>query len=115
MAFHAEIQTDTDGVIRRWSEGVEELIGYPATVALGKWVDFIIPEHLRTAHWSGFHRAMKEPEIKDLAADMPVLCSDGEVRQFAGRLLVLTDGIGTAIGALAIFRSEGTTGFDPFD
>jgi len=55
-----------------------------------------------------------KPTIKDLAADLPVLCADGEVRHFAGRLLVLSDGLGTAIGALAIYASAGTTGVQPF-
>jgi hypothetical protein len=38
---------------------------------------------------------------------LPVLCAHGELRTFAGRLIVLTDGLGTAIGAPAIFT------FDP--
>ena len=84
------IETDTAGVIQRWNDGAEELFGHPAAVALGRKVDFIVPGHLRDAHWTGFHRAMNEPKIKDLAADLPVLCADGEVRHFAGRLLVLS-------------------------
>jgi PAS domain S-box-containing protein len=108
------IETDTAGVIQRWNDGAEELFGHPAAVALGRKVDFIVPWHLRDAHWTGFHRAMNEPKIKDLAADLPVLCADGEVRHFAGRLLVLSDGLGTALGALAIYASEGATGVHPF-
>ncbi len=115
MAFHAVIETDTDGIIRRWDSGAAELFGHPATLALGKSVDFIIPEHLRDAHWAGFRRAMREPKIKDLAADLPVLCADGKIRPFPGRLLVLSDGLGRAIGALVICASEGTTNLHPFD
>ncbi len=114
MTLHAVIQTDTDGRIQSWNAGAEEMFGYPAAMALGSLVDLIVPEHLRDAHWVGFHRAMTEPKIKDLAADMPVLCSDGQVREFAGRLLVLSDALGTAIGALAIYASDGTTGNHPF-
>lgn len=114
MAFHAVIETDTAGIILRWNEGAEQLFGHSADVALGGPVDFMIPEHLRDAHWAGFHRAMREPKIRDLAADLPVLCADGEVRHFAGRLLVLSDGLGTAIGALAVYASAGTTGVLPF-
>lgn len=111
---HAVIETDTDGVIQRWNGGAEEMFGHSAAVAIGLRVDFIVPEHLRDAHWAGFHRAMKEPKVKDLRADLPVLCADQEVRHFAGRLLVLSDGLGTAIGALAIYAREGTTGVRPF-
>ncbi len=57
---------------------------------------------------------MKEPKVKDLAADLPVLCSDGQIRHFAGRLLVLRDGLGTAIGASAIYAPIGSTGLRPF-
>ncbi len=90
------------------------MFGHSAAAALGRPVDFIVPGHLREAHWAGFRRAMKEPKVKDLAADMPVLCADGETREFAGRLLVLSDGLGTAIGAMAIYVDEGTTGMHPF-
>jgi hypothetical protein len=57
---------------------------------------------------------MSPPAIKDLAADLPVLCVDGEIRDLAGRLLALSDGLGTAIGAIAIIRAQGTTGVHPF-
>lgn len=57
---------------------------------------------------------MKDPKVKDLAADLPVRCADGEVRSFAGRLLVLSDGLGVAIGAIAVHSGGGTTGIRPF-
>jgi PAS domain S-box-containing protein len=114
MATRAMIETDTEGVIHRWDGGAERLFGYSAVEALGRPVDLIVPEHLRVAHWAGFHRAMHAPVVKNLAADLPVLCADGELRTFAGRLLVLSDGLGTAIGALAIFTDEGSTGNRPF-
>jgi hypothetical protein len=57
---------------------------------------------------------MRNPQIKDMAADLPVLCADGEVRSFAGRLLALSDGLGVALGALAIYSRTGTTGVRPF-
>jgi PAS domain S-box-containing protein len=114
LATRAVIETDTQGVIRRWDAGAAILFGYTADEALDRPVDLIIPEHLRAAHWAGFHRAMREPVVKNLAADLPVLCADGEVRQLAGRLLVLSDGLGTALGALAIFTDQGSTGNRPF-
>jgi PAS domain S-box-containing protein len=114
VATRAVIETDTEGVIHRWDPGAESLFGYAADEALDRPVDLIVPEHLRAAHWAGFHRAMREPIVKNLTADLPVLCADGEVRTFAGRLLVLSDGLGTAIGALAIFTDGGSTGNRPF-
>ena len=38
----------------------------------------------------------------------------GELRVFAGRLLSLSDGLGVAIGALAIYSRTGSTGLRPF-
>lgn len=115
VADHAVIVADVDGVITYWNSGAEELLGYQATDALGRHLDMVIPEHLRQAHWSGFHRAMLHPQVKDLAADLPVLCADGQVRSFPGRLLVLSDGLGVALGAMAIYAPSGTTGRRPFE
>ena len=114
MDQHAVIAADVEGVITWWSAGAEEMFGYPAVEVVGRRVDLIIPEHLREAHWQGFGRAMRNPRIKDMAADLPVLCADGEVRSFAGRLLALSDGLGVALGALAIYSRTGTTGLRPF-
>jgi PAS domain S-box-containing protein len=111
---HAVIVTDTEGTITHWSEGAEELFGYRAADTLGRPVDLIVPEHLREAHWAGFHRAMSNPQVKDMAADLPVRCADGQTRAFPGRLLALSDGLGVALGAMAIYAPEGTTGLRPF-
>ena len=114
MAEHAVVVADVNGVITQWSSGAEELFGYAATDVVGRRVDLLIPAHLREAHWRGFERAMRHPQIKDMAADLPVLCADGEVRTFPGRLLALSDGLGVALGALAIYSRDGTTGVRPF-
>jgi hypothetical protein len=60
------------------------------------------------------HRAMAQPQAKDMAADLPVQCADGQVRAFPGRLLVLSDGMGVALGAIGIYAPTGTTGRRPF-
>jgi len=114
MEDHAVIVADIEGVITQWNAGAEELFGYSATVAVGERVDLVIPEHLREAHWRGFHRAMRDPQVKDMAADLPVLCADGQVRSFPGRLLALSDALGVALGAMAIYSRTGTTGVRPF-
>ena len=111
---HAIVRTDTTGRITHWDEGAEQLFGHTSVAAVGQPVDLIIPEHLRDAHWNGFRRAMERPEIKNMAADLPVLCADGAVRWFAGRLLALSDGLGTAVGAIAVYTDDGSTGVRPF-
>jgi PAS domain S-box-containing protein len=110
----AVVIADTDGVITHWNAGSERLFGHPAERALGSRLDLLVPERLRAAHWAGFARAMREPQVKDLAADLPVLCADGQEREFAGRLLVLCDGLGVAFGAMAVYTDAGSTGVHPF-
>ena len=110
----AIITTDADGGIVGWDAGAEVLFGHRAADVLGSPVDIIIPEHLREAHWAGFHRAMRSPVVRDMAADLPVLCADGNIWPFAGRLLVLSDALGNAIGAMAIYTDAGSTGVRPF-
>ncbi|MBM7788973.1 PAS domain S-box-containing protein [Tenggerimyces flavus] len=90
------------------------MFGYAAEEAVGQKVDLLVPERWREAHWAGFRRAMGEPVIRDLAADLPVRCADGSERFFAGRLLVLTDGLGASIGAMAIYTDADETGVRPF-
>ncbi|MGB5951201.1 MAG: PAS domain S-box protein [Ornithinimicrobium sp.] len=114
MEAHAVVVVDTEGIITSWNDGAAVLFGHDARSAIGRPVDMIVPEHLRDAHWAGFRRAMAAPKIKDMAADLPVLCADGEVREFPGRLLALSDGLGSAIGAIAIYRADGSTGVRPF-
>src|SRR5258708_36410241 len=111
---HAIVVVDTDGHITRWSPGAAALFGHSAADALGQSLDLIVPSVLRARHWAGFRRAMQAPQVKDLAADIPVLCADGQVKQFAGRLLVLSDGLGAALGAMGIFAATGTTGIKAF-
>jgi PAS domain S-box-containing protein len=111
---HAVVVANADGTITWWSPGAEVLSGHSSEAAVGQNLDLIVPEVLRARHWTGFQRAMQAPQVKDLAADIPVLCADGQVREFSGRLLVLSDGLGVALGAMAIFAAAGTTGFKPF-
>jgi PAS domain-containing protein len=114
MTDHAIVVADADGTITWWSPGAEVLFGHSAAAAIGQSLDLIVPDALRARHWAGFHRAMDAPQVKDLAADMPVLCADRQVKEFAGRLLVLSDGLGVALGAMGIFAADGTTGIRPF-
>jgi PAS domain S-box-containing protein len=114
VTSHAIVVADADGIITWWSPGAELLFGHNASAAVGQKLDLIVPEVLRPRHWAGFQRAMQAPKVKDLAADIPVLCADGQVKEFAGRLLVVSDGLGAALGAIAIFAAAGTTGFKPF-
>lgn len=56
----ALIFADPRGIIRLWNPGAEFLFGYSPEEAVGKSLDIIIPEHLRSAHWDGYHRAIAQ-------------------------------------------------------
>ena len=88
MEGEALVVADRDGVIRLWNELATGLFGHQEADAVGSTLDLIVPEHLRERHWLGFRRAWRDG-IDDAprVALMPVLCADGEVRCFPGRLL----------------------------
>ena len=48
---------------------------------------------------------MEAPQVKDLAADIRVLRADGQVKDFAGRLVLFSDGLGVDLGAIGIFAA----------
>jgi PAS domain S-box-containing protein len=60
----AVIYADSSGTIARWNRAAESLFGYSANEAIGRSLDLIIPEHLRTAHWSGFELAIANGTTK---------------------------------------------------
>jgi PAS domain-containing protein len=78
MDQHPVIVADTRGVITQRNHAAETLFGYRADKAVGQNLDLVIPEHWPQAHWAGFHRAMKDPKVKALPANLPVRCADGE-------------------------------------
>jgi PAS domain S-box-containing protein len=60
----ALICADRSGAIIRWNRAATTLFSYSAEEILGQGIDRIIPEHLRTAHWSGFEAAMARGSLK---------------------------------------------------
>jgi len=98
---------DSDGVIQYWSSGAEKLFGHDAASALGQTLDLIVPEDKRERHWTGYKAALARGSttIDQPAANLPVLCRDGTVTRFAGRLIFLRDARNESLGALGIFAS----------
>lgn len=58
QAPDAIIFADRDGMIRIWNAAATDIFGYLPDEAIGQSLDIIIPEHLRRAHWEGFHKAI---------------------------------------------------------
>ena len=113
---HALVLADREGIIRVWSPGAEALFGYDAADAVGRTLDLIVPEAYRERHWAGFRSAIARARtnLDQPAANLPVLRRDGAMVRFAGRLVLLRDARGEAIGVLAIYSpNEGDTEGDP--
>ena len=108
MDKHAIVIADRDGVIQLWSAGAAALFGYAAGDTVGKKLDLIVPEQFRAAHWTGFGRAISSGSANGEGTffDAPVLCGDGEMKQFRGQFQLLRNESKQAIGAMAIFTSS---------
>lgn len=96
---------DTTGTIIYFSEDLEQLTGHKASEALGQSLDLIVPETFRQRHWAGFRKAMAEGRsgIDGRCAIIPVLCSDKNVSNLAGRFQLLVDPMGNSLGALVSY------------
>ena len=57
-ALDGFVVADREGVIRIWNRGAERIFGRPASEALGRSLDLIVPEKHRADHWEGFRRVM---------------------------------------------------------
>ncbi len=54
----AAVTVDREGIVIAWNAQAAQLLGYPASHAIGRAMDFFIPEEERAGHWAGFRRAM---------------------------------------------------------
>ena len=102
----ALIHTDREGYIRQWNAAAERLFGFSRTEAIGSYLDLIIPERLRAAHWAGFHRAMSAGATRHAgrATVTRTLTRDGSTRYVEMSFAVVLDDAGHAIGSVAVAR-----------
>jgi tRNA (guanine37-N1)-methyltransferase len=112
LESHAVVFADADGIIRLFSQGAERLLGHDAKAAIGQTLDLIVPPDYRERHWRGFRAAIANgrPQYEDAAANIPILCRDGTVVRFPGRLIFLRNAHGGAIGAMGIFLPKDASG-----
>lgn len=106
QAYEAVIFADRAGCIRIWNGGAEALFGFSADEAVGASLDLIIPERFRTAHWSGFRRAIESGrtrhggEVRTTRA----LHKNGSKLYVELSFGVITTPDGEVVGSLAIGR-----------
>ena len=108
QAPDALIFADRDGAIRIWNARAQALFGYTAQEATGKSLDLIIPEHLRAAHWHGYHQAIAAGRTR--LGDRPMLTrathKDGSKLYVELAFGIVSDPVRGVLGALATGRKS---------
>lgn len=106
-AGDAIIVADPGGMIRLWNPAAERVFGFTAGEALGRSLDLIIPERLRTRHWAGYREVMRTGRTR-YGADVlrvPALRKDGQRISIAFTVALL-QADGRVTGIAAIVRDE---------
>ena len=90
-----------------WNPGAERIFGFAANEAIGRSLDLIIPERLRSRHWQGYRHTMETGESCYGEGDLlsvPALRSDGTTISIEFTIMPLKDPSGQVIGIGAIMR-----------
>jgi len=106
QAPDAIIFADRNGSIRVWNRGAEFVFGYSAAEVVGRSLDVIVPERLRTAHWAGFHQAVDtgQPKYRNQVFTTRSAHKNGRKLYVDLSFGLVRDGAGAVMGALAIGR-----------
>ena len=102
----ALVVSDLRGVIQVWNRRAEVIFGLSKDRALGSSLDIIIPEHLRNAHWVGFHRAIEAGAVKqgDSAVRTKAMLGDGSTALMDISFSLAHNEGGELIGVIALAR-----------
>ena len=106
-ASDAIIATDREGRITLWNPGAERIFGFSAAEAVGQSLDLIIPDNLRSRHWSGYRHAMATGESRYGHGDLlsvPGLTKDGRRISVEFTIVMLKDAQHCPSGTMAILR-----------
>ncbi len=108
-ASEAIVVTDPEGIVRLWNAGAEAMFGYPASEAIGRSLDLIIPEKQRAAHWNGYRKTMATGITRygDTLLAVPALHRDGHRLSIEFSVALLRDDAGAIAGISAIMREVG--------
>jgi adenylylsulfate kinase len=104
----AVIFADREGIVRLWNPRAEQLFGYAAGEAVGRNLDLIIPQHLRAAHWQGYHRAIAAGRTRSDGKPMLTRAThkDGSKLYVDVAFAIVLDERREVLGALATARKS---------
>ena len=106
-ASDAIIATDRDSVVTFWNPGAVRIFGFSADEAVGKSLDFIIPENLRARHGAGYRQTMATGQSRYGEGDLlsvPALTKTGQRISVEFTIVMLRDERGLPVGTAAILR-----------
>ncbi len=108
MDDRAVVVLDQDGIVRFWSGGAVKILRHQPQEAIGRSVDFIIPEYFRDQHWAAFRQAMIAGVLHEARDQfvVPVQVSEEEVMPLVASLALITDAAGHPCGAVAVFMEQ---------
>jgi PAS domain S-box-containing protein len=102
----AVVFADRDGLIRVWNAGAESVFGYSAHEVLGRRLDVLIPERLRSAHWAAFDAAIETGLMKHGRESMTTrsIRKDGSDLYVDLSFALVKDSSGHVLGSVAVAR-----------
>ena len=106
----AVVVADRDGVIREWNEMAERIFGYSATEAIGRTIDFLMPEAERADHWLNYQRVMTTNIMNytpDHILDIEGVRQDGSRVPLDAMLTAIRDSSGRIFAITATMRELG--------
>ncbi len=108
MDDRAVVLLDQDGIVRFWSGGAVKMLRHQPQDAIGRRIDFKIPEYFRDQHWAAFRRAMTTGVLQEAREQfvVPVQVSEEEVMPLIASLALITDAAGDPCGAVAVFMEQ---------
>ena len=106
QAADAIIFADIHGVIQIWNQAAAVTFGFATTEAVGQSLDLIIPQHLRPAHWAGFHRAITsgKTRLAGRATTTRALHKGGQRLYVELSFAVVHGPAGMVVGSVAVAR-----------
>lgn len=102
----AVIFADREGLIQVWNAGAEAVFGYSADEVLGRRLDVLIPERLRSAHWGAFDAAIETGRMKHGRESMTTrsIRKDGSDLYVDLSFALVKDATGHVLGSVAVAR-----------
>jgi PAS domain S-box-containing protein len=103
----AVLVSDRDGVVRGWNAAATRLFGFAAEEAVGRSMDFIVPDRLRGRHWDGWAKTMETGVTRYGGGQLlavPATHKDGRTLSIEFSIQLLRDGAGRIEWVVAIFR-----------